>query len=179
MRIVVPVRTVGATDIVARILGEHLKEKFRQPVVVENKPGGNGIVALQETVRAKPTATRSDRQHHDQPAHAIDRRTAADIRSVQGPRAGARLNDSRAYSSQQGEFAPNTLQEVVDNARVASGRGQPPHAGILAYRTSIFSMLQKRTGIQLVAIPLRAGAGGGQIDRMNGAVQIARRTRRR
>jgi tripartite-type tricarboxylate transporter receptor subunit TctC len=34
-------------------------------------------------------------------------------------------------------------------------------------------MLQKRTGIKLVAIPLRAGAGGGQIDLMNGAVQVA------
>lgn len=70
-------------------------------------------------------------------------------------------------------FPPNTVQEVVDYARARPGEVNHNTAGILAYSHIDFLMLQKRTGIKLVAIPLRAGAGGGQIDLMNGAVQVA------
>ena len=175
IRIVVPYGPGGATDIVARIVGEHLKEKFHQPVVVENKPGGNGVVALQETVRAKPdgytflignittnllTALIGD------PPMAFD--PFKDLVPI------ARLNDVPGiFLATKVNFPPNTVQEVVDYARTRPGEINHNTAGILAYSHIDFLMLQKRTGIKLVAIPLRAGAGGGQIDLMNGAVQIA------
>ena len=175
IRIVVPYGPGGATDIIARIVGEHLKEKFHQPVVVENKPGGNGVVALQETVRAKPdgytflignittnllTALIGD------PPMAFD--PFKDLVPI------ARLNDVPGiFLATKVNFPPNTVQEVVDYARTRPGEINHNTAGILAYSHIDFLMLQKRTGIKLVAIPLRAGAGGGQIDLMNGAVQIA------
>jgi tripartite-type tricarboxylate transporter receptor subunit TctC len=144
-------------------------------VVVENKPGGNGVVALQETVRAKPdgytflignittnllTALIGD------PPMAFD--PFKDLVPV------ARLADvPGVFLATKVNFPPNTVQEVVDYARTRPGEINHNTAGILAYSHIDFLMLQKRTGIKLVAIPLRAGAGGGQIDLMNGAVQIA------
>ena len=65
------------------------------------------------------------------------------------------------------------MQEVVDYARARPGEINHNTAGILAYSHIDFLRLQQRTGIKLVAVPLRAGAGGGQIDLMNGAVHIA------
>ena len=44
----------GATDIVARIIGEQLRQTLGQSFVVENKPGANGIVAINELVNARP-----------------------------------------------------------------------------------------------------------------------------
>jgi tripartite-type tricarboxylate transporter receptor subunit TctC len=37
----------GLPDTVARVVGQKLSEKWGQPVVVENKPGGTGVVAAQ------------------------------------------------------------------------------------------------------------------------------------
>jgi tripartite-type tricarboxylate transporter receptor subunit TctC len=175
IRIVVPYGPGGATDIVARILGEHLKGKFNQPVVVENKPGGNGVVALQETVRAKPDGytflignitTNLLTPLLGDPPMAFD--PFKDLVPV------ARLADvPGVFLATKVNFPPNTVQEVVDYARARPGEINHNTAGILAYSHIDFLMLQKRTGIKLVAIPLRAGAGGGQIDLMNGAVQIA------
>jgi tripartite-type tricarboxylate transporter receptor subunit TctC len=175
IRIVVPYGPGGATDIVARILGEHLKEKFHQPVVVENKPGGNGIVALQETVRARPDGytflignitTNLLMPLIGDPPLAFD--PFKDLVPV------ARLNDVPGiFLASKVNFPPNTLQEVVDYARARPGEVNHLTAGILAYSHIDFLMLQKRTGIKLTAIPLRAGAGGGQIDLLNGAVQVA------
>ena len=175
IRIVVPYGPGGATDIVARILGEQLKEKFHQPIVVENKPGGNGVVALQETVRAKPDGytflignitTNLLTPLIGDPPMPFD--PFKDLVPV------ARLADvPGVFLATKVNFPPNTVQEVVDYARARPGEVNHNTAGILAYSHIDFLMLQKRTGIKLVAIPLRAGAGGGQIDLMNGAVQIA------
>src|SRR5256886_16511500 len=54
VKIVVPYAPGGATDIVARILGEQLRQILGQSVIVENKPGANGIVAINELVSSKP-----------------------------------------------------------------------------------------------------------------------------
>ncbi|AEC20819.1 putative secreted protein [Pusillimonas sp. T7-7] len=52
--VVVPFSPGGATDILARLLGERLAEKLGQPVVVENKPGAGTMIASNHVARAKP-----------------------------------------------------------------------------------------------------------------------------
>jgi tripartite-type tricarboxylate transporter receptor subunit TctC len=45
--LVVPYAPGGLPDTVARVVGQKLADRWGQPVVVENKPGGNGVVAAQ------------------------------------------------------------------------------------------------------------------------------------
>ena len=52
--VVVPFPAGAATDISARIYAEKLAEIWEQPVVVDNKGGGNGIPAAESVARAKP-----------------------------------------------------------------------------------------------------------------------------
>ena len=54
VKIIVPYAPGGATDIVARIVGDQLRQITAQSFVVENKPGANGIVAINEMLSAKP-----------------------------------------------------------------------------------------------------------------------------
>lgn len=44
----------SATDIMARLLAEQLRHELGQNVIVENKPGAFGIVAIEEMARARP-----------------------------------------------------------------------------------------------------------------------------
>jgi tripartite-type tricarboxylate transporter receptor subunit TctC len=43
----VPYAPGGLPDTVARVVGQKLSDKWGQPVVIENKPGGNGVVSAQ------------------------------------------------------------------------------------------------------------------------------------
>ena len=44
----------GGTDFSARLIAEPLAARLGQPVVVENRPGGNGTIGLLATARARP-----------------------------------------------------------------------------------------------------------------------------
>ncbi|MBE7942332.1 MULTISPECIES: tripartite tricarboxylate transporter substrate binding protein BugE [Ramlibacter] len=54
IHLVVPFAPGGTTDIIARVISEPLGRALGQPVIVENKAGGGGIVGATDTSRAQP-----------------------------------------------------------------------------------------------------------------------------
>jgi tripartite-type tricarboxylate transporter receptor subunit TctC len=54
IRLVVPFPPGGATDILARVLGEKLAVAFKQPVVIDNKAGAAGIIGTDTVAKAPP-----------------------------------------------------------------------------------------------------------------------------
>jgi tripartite-type tricarboxylate transporter receptor subunit TctC len=54
IRVVVSTSPGGITDIAARILGGHITAKTGQPVVIDNRPGASGNIALETVVHAVP-----------------------------------------------------------------------------------------------------------------------------
>jgi tripartite-type tricarboxylate transporter receptor subunit TctC len=54
MRFIVPVAAGGSADLQARRVAQRLQERWGQPVVVENRAGANGIVAVQAFNQAPP-----------------------------------------------------------------------------------------------------------------------------
>jgi len=57
VRIIVPAAAGGTTDIMARLLAQHLQAKWGTPVVVENRAGAGGTIGTLEMVRARPDGT--------------------------------------------------------------------------------------------------------------------------
>ena len=54
VRIIVPVAAGGTTDIIGRIVAQHLQSGWGTPVVVENRPGAGGTIGSAEMARARP-----------------------------------------------------------------------------------------------------------------------------
>jgi tripartite-type tricarboxylate transporter receptor subunit TctC len=54
IRLIVPFPPGGGNDVIARIVGQKLTERFGQPVVIDNRAGSNGIVGLQALMQAAP-----------------------------------------------------------------------------------------------------------------------------
>jgi tripartite-type tricarboxylate transporter receptor subunit TctC len=54
IRAIVAFGVGGATDVIARIVAASLSQSLGQPVVIDNRPGADGIVAGNELVKAAP-----------------------------------------------------------------------------------------------------------------------------
>jgi tripartite-type tricarboxylate transporter receptor subunit TctC len=52
VHILVPYPPGGAVDIVSRTLGDELSKEWKQPVIVENRPGAGGVIASQAAATA-------------------------------------------------------------------------------------------------------------------------------
>jgi tripartite-type tricarboxylate transporter receptor subunit TctC len=54
IHMVVPFAAGGAVDVVARIVGQALSERVKQPVIVENKPGASSNIGMEAVAKAAP-----------------------------------------------------------------------------------------------------------------------------
>ena len=54
LRLVIPFTTGGGNDIVARIVAAKMSDGLGQPVVVENRPGAQGIIAVENVAKSAP-----------------------------------------------------------------------------------------------------------------------------
>ena len=54
IKIIVPYSPGGTTDVLARLVGKYLSDNWKQPVIVENKPGVNGMIGADLVAKAAP-----------------------------------------------------------------------------------------------------------------------------
>ena len=54
MRVIVPYPPGGSVTVVARTIAEKLGQRLGQTIVVDNKPGANGLIATEEMLKAPP-----------------------------------------------------------------------------------------------------------------------------
>lgn len=54
IRVIHPATPGGIGDVIVRLVGEKLNAKWGQPVVLENRPGGNGLIGISAVIGAKP-----------------------------------------------------------------------------------------------------------------------------
>jgi tripartite-type tricarboxylate transporter receptor subunit TctC len=54
VRVIVPYAAGGGTDALARLVAQRLSDKWKQPVVVENRPGAEGVIGSDAVAKSAP-----------------------------------------------------------------------------------------------------------------------------
>src|SRR2546427_46595 len=85
VKIIVPFPPGGATDIMTRNIAQKLNEAWKQPVVVENRPGANGMVGADAVAKSQGdgSAGWSDRRNFRSASRML---AVREIGKTPGPR---------------------------------------------------------------------------------------------
>jgi tripartite-type tricarboxylate transporter receptor subunit TctC len=175
VKILVPYAPGGATDIVSRILGEQLRTILGQSFVTENKPGAFGIIAIEEMARAKPdgyTLMIGNVSTNAITPILFPKKFAINYEKDVVP--VARLVDIPAFVVVSKDFAPKTLPELIAYAKQNKGKVRYGTVGVGSYPHYDTEVFAKRAGgLDLIAIPNKAGASGVLKDMATGDVQFS------
>lgn len=175
IRIVVPYAPGGATDTVARLLGDELHKTIGQPIVVENKPGAAGIIAIEDMAQAKPDGyTLMLGNVTTNAITPILYKSKFKINYEKDVAALTRLVDVPEFIVVTTKnFPVNNMKELVAYAKKHNGKIRYGSVGVGSYPHFDAALLAKAIGVNMVNIPNKAGASGVIKDMLTGDVQIA------
>ena len=170
VRIIVPFTAGGLTDTLARGIGQELTRVWGQPVVVENKPGANTIIAAQAAAAAAPDGytllmandpTLSSNQY----LYAkLPYDPVKDFTTV------INLAETIELLVAGPAFKGSNLRDVIDNAKARPGELTYGTYGIGSKAHIDAEAFAKATGVKLLHVPYKGVADvvpallGGQIQ---------------
>jgi tripartite-type tricarboxylate transporter receptor subunit TctC len=170
VRLIVPLAPGGATDIVARLIGQWLSERLGQPVVIENRPGGGGNTGTEVVVRAPadgytllmvgPTQAINTTLYDKLNFHFI-RETAPVANIIIVPNVLA-VNPS---------VLAKTVPEFVAYAKANPRKLNMASSGIGSVQHVSGELFKMMTGVDMVHVPYRSG-GLALTDLLAGQVQV-------
>jgi tripartite-type tricarboxylate transporter receptor subunit TctC len=175
VRFFIPFGAGAGADIGARLIAERLQKKWGQSIVIENKPGGDGIVAIQAFVGANDdhvllyAATGSFTVHpYQREKLPYDRER--DILPI------ARVANTLLGVAVPVSFGVNSLKELVEKARMEPGKLNVALVpGITEFVWDGFTNTEK---LDIVKVPYRdivqavPDLGEGRIQIMMASVAI-------
>lgn len=170
VRIVVPYAPGGGADILARAVGERLGEVWRQPVIVENRPGAGGSVGTEAVARAPAdgyTLLMASPSHSINPA--LYKNLSFDTLRAFSPVTIVASGPLVLVTSASAQFG--SLKDLVDHAKANSGQVAYASAGIGSSPHMAGELLSSLAGIQMTHVPYR-GTGPALVDLMAGRVQL-------
>jgi tripartite-type tricarboxylate transporter receptor subunit TctC len=170
IRMIVPFPPAGITDLSGRLMAEGLRAKFGQPVIVENKPGANGVIGLREMLKAEPDG------------HTVMVGTLGSVVLGYALDANAPFDPARDMLPVAGtaEYATamvvnknlpvNSVKEFIDYAKARPGKLTFGSTGVGAMDYLAVELFMKETGTSMVHVPYKGGPAalndllGGNID---------------
>ena len=170
LRMLVPAPPAGITDLSARVVAEGLRVRFNQPVIVENKPGGNGVIAVRELLKAEPDGYTLlvGAMGMVVLGYAMEVNPPFDALRDLSPIAGTAEYATAMVVNNN--MPVNSVQEFIDYAKARPGKLTFGSTGTAALDYLAVELFMKETGTKMVHVPYRGGPAalndlmGGSID---------------
>jgi tripartite-type tricarboxylate transporter receptor subunit TctC len=160
----------GATDIIARLIGQRLQEKLGQPFVIENKPGAGNNIATESVVNAAPDGYTLLLVN---PANYINTSLYANLK-FNVPRdiaPVASFNRVPNVMTVNKDVPAKTVAEFIEYVKANPGKVNLASSG---NGTSVHlsgEMFMAMTGAKMTHVPYR-GAAPALTDLIGGQVQV-------
>lgn len=177
VKVIVPYAPGGATDIVARIVGDAFQKTTGQGFVVLNKPGAFGMLAIDEMVKAAPDGyTIMIGNVSTNAITPIIYAKKMNFEYAKSVTAVTNLIDVPAFLlvTTANDFPVKSMAELIDYAKKNPGKVHYGTVGVGSYPHYDMAYFAKRAGdLDLVALPNKNGASGVIQDMLRGDVQAA------
>ena len=170
IRIIVPQSPGASTDLTARMIGQKLSEAFKQPVVIDNRPGSSGIAGTEMVARAAPdgyTLMVVASSFSINPA--LGRKLPYD--AIKDFTTVSQLSKFPNMLAAHPSFAPKTLPDVIAAAKAKPGEISYASAGLATGTHMSAELLKYMTGIELLHVPYKGG-GPAMTAAMGGQTQL-------
>src|SRR5277367_44395 len=158
IRILVPYAPGGIADIAARIVGAKLTDAWGQQVLVENRPGGNGFIAVGDAAKSAPDgytlvmATAGDITINPLLFKDVPYDVDRDLVPI------STVSDAPLVLATNGGSSYKTVADVIAAAKAQPdtlGVGTPGYGSI---NHLVLESISFDNGIKLVHVPYKGGA---------------------
>ena len=170
VRLIAPVAPAGATDILARLMGQWLSERLGQSFVIENRPGGGNNIGTEAVVRAPAdgytllmaaTPNAVNATLYDKLSFNFLRDIAPVASVIRAPYVIA-VNPT---------VAAKTIPELIAYAKANPGKLSMGSTGTGSGAHMAGELFKMMAGVDMVHVPYRGG-GAGLTDLLGGQVQV-------
>ena len=175
IRIITAFAPGSATDIIARLLAEQLKQVVGQNVVVENKPGAFGIVAIEEMARSRPdghTVMIGNVSTSAITPLLYPKKFSIDYEKSVVPVSRVGVLPNFFVVTTKG-LPVNTLPEFIAYAKQWPGKVKYSSSGVGSFPHYDTEILAWRAGIEMVHIPIKEGPPVIIRDMLTGDIQAS------
>jgi len=170
VRIVVGYPPGGGTDLVARLVQQPLSTKWGQPVVIENRPGANAIIAADAVAKAKPDghtllmAFATEIAVNPATHKSLPYDPAKDFTPI------VQLASAPLVMAVNPSVPARDVRELVALARAKPGALSFSSSGTGSVHHFAGEFFKQQTGVDLLHVPYK-GSGPATADAVSGQVQ--------
>jgi tripartite-type tricarboxylate transporter receptor subunit TctC len=170
VRWIVPIAAGGTQDLLARLMGQWLSDRFGRPFVIENRPGGAGNIGTEAVVRAPADGyslllVSSQNTNNATLYDKLNFNFIDDIAPVAGLIRGTFLVTVNPA------VPAKTIPELIAYAKTNPGKLSMASAGIGTGPHLAGELFKMMTGADMVHVPYRGGAPA-LTDLLGGQVQV-------
>ena len=171
VRLIVPFGSAGATDIIARLIGQYLSERLGQTFIIENRPGAGGNLGIETVVRSSPDGYTLVLAGAPSAISAslYDNLNFNFIRDITPVAAIVRFPNVMVVNP---SVPAKSLPEFIAYAKANPGKLNmaSPGSGSTPHVTGeLFKMM---TGVDMVHVPYRGGVAAVMTDMLSGRVHV-------